>query len=95
MMSAMSDRIGPARQYVVEAEIGDEISLYDTTSERVLVLNATASDVWRLADGEYTIDQLVEVLARAYGIDAGSIRDDVVAVVNMFQEEGLLEGGEE
>ena len=91
----MPEKVGPARQHVVEAEIGDEISLYDTTTERVLVLNATASDVWRLADGEYTIDELVEVLARAYSTDPSSIREDVTAVVNMFQEEGLLEGGEQ
>jgi hypothetical protein len=90
----MTNRVGPPRPHVIETEIGDEISLYDPTTERVMVLNTTASDVWRLADGEHTVAELVDLLARAYQVDPGSIREDVRRAVDRLAEEGLLEGGE-
>ncbi|HEU4749507.1 MAG TPA: PqqD family protein [Acidimicrobiia bacterium] len=90
----MTNRVGPPRPHVIETEIGDEISLYDPTTERVMVLNTTASDVWRLADGEYTVEELVDLLAQAYQVDPGSIREDVRRAVDRLSSEGLLEGGE-
>ena len=91
----MKDQLGPARTYIIESEIGDEISLYDPTTERVVVLNTTASDVWRLADGEHTIPEVVAMLARAYQVDPASIRDEVHSTVERLIEEQLLEGGED
>jgi Coenzyme PQQ synthesis protein D (PqqD) len=90
----MNDQIGPPRPHIIESEIGDEISLYDPTTERVVVLNTTASDVWRLADGEHTVPEVVAMLARAYQVDPASIRDEVQSTVERLIEEQLLEGGE-
>lgn len=90
----MNNQLGPPRPHIIESEIGDEISLYDPTTERVVVLNITASDVWRLADGEHTLSEVVEMLARAYQVDPASIRDAVQSTVDRFLEERLLEGGD-
>ena len=49
--------IGPPPIHIVETEVDGDISLYDTQEERVIVLNPTASDVWRLADGDMTTDR--------------------------------------
>jgi hypothetical protein len=76
---------------LIETEIGDEISLYDPIRERVTVLNLTASDLWRLADGEHSLSEVVDLLARAYGVEASEIRDEVAATVARLQAEGLLE----
>ena len=91
----MKDQLGPPRSHIIESEIGDEISLYDPTTERVVVLNTTASDVWRLADGEHTIPEVVTMLARAYQVDPATIRDEVQSTVERLVEEQLLEGGED
>lgn len=89
----MNETIGPPRQNIIQTEIGDEISLYDPSSERVVVLNTTASDVWRLAEGDYTFDQILNLLSRSYGVEPESIHDDVRATVDRLLLEGLLEGG--
>ena len=61
-------RIGPPPAHILETEVNGEISLYDPRSESVLVLNQTASDVWRLSDGEQTLEEIVQLLAVAYQV---------------------------
>ena len=90
----MNRLAGPPRRYLIETEIGENISLYDPRTERVMVLNTTASDIWRLLDGDLTVEEVIRLLARAYQVDPTSIRDDVVAIVDRLVFEGLLEGGE-
>ena len=80
----------PNTQFL-EADIGNELSLYDPSTERVVILNQTASDVWRLLDGHTSIERVVDLLAKVYGTDAKSIRGDVESVLAKFEEEGLVE----
>ena len=82
--------IGPPPPHVIETEIRGDISLYDAKREKVLVLNGTASDVWRLCDGEQSFDQIVDLLASAYQVDPETVRDDVANTVHQFVEEGFL-----
>ena len=83
--------IGPPKTNVLETEVDGDISLYDPESERVTVLNSSASDVWRLADGEHTFDEIVALLATAYGIDEDMIRQDVRQTVDEFVDARLIE----
>lgn len=89
-MPGRSDEVGPPRAHLLETEVDGDISLYDPTSERVTVLNGTASDVWRLADGEHTVAEITDLLASSYGVEPASIAPDVLAVVTRFIEAGLL-----
>jgi hypothetical protein len=84
--------IGPPPLHVIETEIRGDISLYDAQNERVLVLNGTASDVWRLCDGEQTLDEIVALLAKAYQIQPDAIRDDVTRTIRQLIDEGFLDG---
>jgi len=72
--------------------VDGDISIYDPGSERVVVLNETASDFWRLADGQHTINEIAELLARAYEVDVRSISDDVGQAVESFEHAGLIDG---
>ncbi|HVR33105.1 MAG TPA: PqqD family protein [Acidimicrobiia bacterium] len=83
-------RVGPAPAHVIETEVKDDISLFDARRNQVLVLNATASDIWRLCDGEQTVDEIVELLASAYGVPADDIRDEVTATLERLIEEEFL-----
>lgn len=76
---------------MLETEIDGDISLYDPMSEQVTVLNSTASDVWRLADGESSVDEITSLLATAYGVEEASISRDVVDTVNQLRDQGLFE----
>jgi len=85
--------VGPPSLHVIEVDIGDEISLYDSRTERVVVLNITASDVWRLSGGDHTLGQITDLLALAYGRQASAISADVENTVASFISQGLLEEG--
>lgn len=75
---------------LVESEVDGQVSLFHPETQEATLLNQTASDVWRLADGTQTLDQIVELLAQAYGVAPDSIRADVVDTVQSFRDRGLL-----
>ncbi len=85
-----SGKIGPAAAHILEAEIDGDISLYDPHTEQVTVLNGTASDVWRVCDGEHSLGEIVDLLARAYGVEPRSIHDDVAAAISSFRDARLF-----
>jgi NRPS condensation-like uncharacterized protein len=47
--------------------------------------------VWRLCDGSETLDQIVKLLARAYGVEPSEIHGEVVETVKGFRERKLLD----
>ena len=51
----------------------------------------TASDIWRLSDGESTFDQILGLLAGAYGVAPDQIRDEVDETIRNLQEQGFLQ----
>jgi hypothetical protein len=83
-------RVGPATPGVTEIEVDGRISVYSPVTAEVLMLNETASDVWRLADGTLTLDGLVEALARSYGVQPAAIFDEVSATVARLRREQVL-----
>ena len=90
-MSQPTRKVGPPRSHILETEIDEEISLYDPRNEQVVVLNQTASDVWRLSDGECDLEEIVRLLSVAYGVAAEDIRGEVEDTVRSLQGQGLLE----
>ena len=83
--------MGPPAPHIIETELEDDLSLYDARAERVVVLNTTASDIWRLADGQHTLDEIVGLLAGAYATAPETIRPDVEQVVASLIDDGLLQ----
>ena len=70
--------------------VGDEVSLFDSATGRALRLNRTAADVYALADGERTVDELLALLARAYGVPPQAIAEDVANGVRELIGAGAL-----
>ena len=70
--------------------VGEEVSLFDSATGRALRLNRTASDVYSLADGERTEEQLVSVLAESYGLPPQDIAEDVAAGLDQLVGCGAL-----
>jgi hypothetical protein len=83
-------RVGPPPVHIIETEVKGDISLFDAERNQVLVLNTTASDVWRLCDGEHTVDEIVALLASAYQTTSEEVRDDIASTIEQFQSEGFL-----
>ena len=89
-MNHAQRKIGPPLAHILETEIDEEISLYDPQTEQVVVLNKTASDVWRLSDGEFDVEEIVRLLAAAYGVEVSEIRSEVEETIRNFLDQGLL-----
>ncbi len=83
-------RVGPPAAELVETEIDGNISLYAPGREQVTILNGSASDIWRLSDGQHTLDEIVSLLAAAYRADEQAIRADVTATIDRFRADGLF-----
>lgn len=85
-------KIGPSAAHIVESEVDGRISLFDPQTQEVSMLNDTASDVWRLCDGTSTLDQVIELMAKAYGVAPDAVGHEVKATVKTFYDKGLLAG---
>ena len=93
-MDAGDSRVGPVAPGVVETEVDDSVALFQPESGQVFVLNVTAADVWRLSDGDLTLDEIVDALAVAYGKAPEAIHADVSATVDRLRNDGLLTSAE-
>ena len=82
---------GAPRSRIRELDIEGEITLYDGSSQAAVVLNSTASDVWRLLDGQRSIDDIVALLRIAYDTDLDTLRMDVRRTVEELRRHDLLE----
>ena len=85
----MIDRPQPAPDVVVE-DLDDDVCLYRSDIDEVLVLNQSAGDVWRLADGQLTVTAIAERLAAVYQADAATVQADVRIVVDDLAARGYL-----
>jgi hypothetical protein len=61
--------------------------------EAGLELNNTATVIARLCTGEWTVDDMVERLTRAYGdVSPDEIRREVSEFLDVLSHRGLLQG---
>ena len=87
----MIDYPSPAPHVVVE-DLDEDVCLYRADIDEVLVLNQSAGDVWRLADGQRTLTAIADQLARVYGADEAAVHADVRTVVADLAARGYLVG---
>lgn len=71
-------------------DVDGRVTAYAPGSEHVLFLNETASDVWRLLDGAHSLEEIVDLLASAYGVGASEITAEVRATLSSFVAAGLV-----
>jgi hypothetical protein len=90
MPSVPERRVGPPLTGATEVEVDGRVSVFSPLTRQVMMLNDTASDVWRLADGEHDLDEVTTLLATAYSVEVEDISDDVRATVQRFVDAGLL-----
>lgn len=86
----VEETLGVPASDVSTMELGDELSVFHAGTGTALTLNRTASDVFALADGETSVQEAIGVLARAYGVEADGIANDVVEAVRLLREAGVL-----
>lgn len=79
-------RLGPPLTTVQALELDGSISLYDSATNQALVLNETATAIWRLLDGKHDAEDIVRVLSDAYGVANDRIRSDVLSALTVLSD---------
>jgi uncharacterized membrane protein YkvA (DUF1232 family) len=82
--------IGPPVEGATEVEVDGRVSAFSPLTRQIVVLNDTASDIWRLADGEHDLEAIVALLAAAYSVAPEDIEADVRHAVDELVDAGLL-----
>lgn len=77
---------------VTDIELDGESILYDEATQELLVLNGSAGLIWQNLDGTWSLRELIEGFAVAFGIDEHDLATDVLDTVRQLGSHGLLEG---
>lgn len=82
-----------ARTDVVFRQLDDEWVIFDPTADRLHALNLTAALVWAHLDGSLDPPAIARAVAAAFDPPPAveAIAADVVAVIERFRAEGLLQ----
>jgi len=70
-------------------EVKDGVVVYESVSDRVHYLNATASIIFMLCDGQHDVASMAEVLSAAFGLEPPPVHE-VEECLATLADEGLL-----
>jgi 1,4-dihydroxy-2-naphthoyl-CoA synthase len=70
-------------------EMGDDVLIYNSSTEKTLHLNTTAASVWYLCES-YSLQQMIEMLQEEYPTQSNQIESDVRDVVQNLCKQGIL-----
>jgi hypothetical protein len=87
---AVDHRPQPTADVTAE-DLDSDVCLYRSDIDEVLVLNQSAADVWRLADGTATVAEIITRLAAAYQVAVDVVAADAHAVIDDLTTRGYLE----
>jgi|HubBroStandDraft_5_1064220.scaffolds.fasta_scaffold928030_2 hypothetical protein len=73
-------------------DFDEKVVIYDENDHCMLVLSASAGQIWDRCDGSRSLDQIVVELAELYRVDPMLVRDDVWSTVSKLTSLGLLGG---
>lgn len=76
---------------VRELEIDGDITLFHTRTNSAVILNGTASDVWRLLDGQRMAEEIVSALISVYDVAPATLAEGVENALQQFSDHGLVE----
>lgn len=84
--------VSPKRVAEVKWRSEDEnLVLYTATDNRIIVLNQTAAFIWKLADGEKTVEEIADELVREYeNVAREKALKDVHRVIQNLESKGLV-----
>lgn len=77
---------------LVVQPVDGEVVIYDSEADALHHLEPTATAIWTLLDGDRTVSTVAADLADAYRAEEESIRRDVLELVRVIHDRGLLAG---
>ena len=86
--------MGEPAETLICRQIGSELMVRDSLHGRVVFLNNTAAEVWRLTAETDDADQIAQALQSGYtGAEAKPVREQVSACLRQLSDLGLLGRG--
>jgi len=85
------DRIPETKSDFQLEEIDGELLLYSPESTQSVYLNASASLIWRLCDGNQSIREIIQLLSEAFPDAGEAIEEDVVQSIENFLENEAID----
>ena len=76
---------------LIDRIVDGERVLLDRERGRIHRLNTTASFVWSHCDGATDAETIAQRLAREYGLEPSTVRDDVERLLRELAEQQLLD----
>ena len=90
--SDFDNRMSPIRiDGVREYKLGDELLLYTPDSDDAHVLNTSAMAIWKLCDGNRTVDEIIDTLAEWLEQPVEELSKDIIKGFTELHQKGLLE----
>jgi len=71
-------------------ELDDEILLYNPTKNVTLHFNDSSALIWKMLDGEITVDGIITILQEEYPEAKDEIDADVTTLLNQLLEEEAI-----
>lgn len=84
------DSIPKRSPLVVSRLLDEEAVLVHPVQGKVRVLNPVGARVWDLADGQRTLDDIVQMIASEYTVDSSRVQADVVVFCEDLVQRGVL-----
>ncbi len=83
MAFSLDDRPAVRRDLVTE-DLDNEVVLYDSRGDVVHILNQSAREVWRLADGSLTVGEIAKALQDLFDVPSDvDLCEDVVEILEL------------
>jgi hypothetical protein len=92
VQDSLAPRVAPKQRSGVHGvELDDESVLYDEHTDRLHLLNWSASAVWWAIDGRASVDELAGALAERFHAEAGVMRADVRKLLEVLGAQHLVD----
>lgn len=88
----MADFVAVPGASVLVSYLDNEAVLYDTASQRSVLLNVTAALIWSLCDGKNSVGEVSLLTAEAFAVPSEEVAREVENVIKNFGDLGLLQG---
>jgi len=72
-------------------ELDGELLLYHPAQTKTVYLNSTASLIWRLCDGNWTVAAMTELLKESFPEAADSVEQEIMMTLDQFTDHGAIE----
>ncbi len=79
----------PDKEFTLE-ELDNELLLYHPAKTTTVYMNQTASIIWRLCDGERTVNEIISLIKDSYPEAGSGVEQDVEATLKMFSDHGAI-----